>query len=173
MMPSEYSTAPPRATGRGPRRSWIRPPTRLPMKIVPIANSNGSTAWVLLQPNCSCSGTLKTLHAYTAPSASWTSTAAMTIYHRPRVGPRSVACAMPGLLGGSRVSGIRSFGTPPQPLTLGNDRVLRVLGGGDTAVEDAEPGRHRRGEQRQAGQRGDHSAAPAQPGARDAERGQR
>jgi len=34
-----------------------------PMKIVPIATSNGSTASALLQPNCSCSGALKTLHA--------------------------------------------------------------------------------------------------------------
>jgi hypothetical protein len=41
----------------------MRPPIRLPMKIVPIATSNGSTAWVLLHPNWSWSGPLKTLQA--------------------------------------------------------------------------------------------------------------
>ena len=56
------------------------------MKIVPIATSNGSTASALLQPNSCCSGLLNTLHAYTAPSASWTSTAATTRPHRLRVG---------------------------------------------------------------------------------------
>src|SRR3712207_4146129 len=67
----------------------MRPPIRLPMKIVPIATSNGSTASALLQPNWSCKGLLKTLQAYTAPRASCTRTAAMTIHHRPRVGSRS------------------------------------------------------------------------------------
>jgi hypothetical protein len=70
MTPTEYRTTPPSATGRGPRRSWIRPPIRLPMKIVPITTSNGSTASDLDQPNWPCNGLLNTLHAYTAPSAS-------------------------------------------------------------------------------------------------------
>ena len=33
------------------------------MKIVPIAASNGSTAWLLLHPNSVCKGLLNTLHA--------------------------------------------------------------------------------------------------------------
>src|SRR3954452_5758711 len=59
---------------------------KVPMKMVPIATSKGITTSLLLQPNWPCRGLLNTLHAYTAPIASCTSTAATTMPHRPLVG---------------------------------------------------------------------------------------
>src|SRR3982751_961850 len=142
------------------------------MKMVPITTSNGSTASALDQPNWPCSGLLNTLHAYTAPSASWTRTAATTIHHRPRVGSRSMvesgvrelAVAISASLYLPSETGRRRslllvpldavIDTFRQTLPLRHHRVLRILGRRDAALEDAEPGQQRGRQQRQAGERG-------------------
>jgi hypothetical protein len=49
--PMLYRTPPVSATTRGPRRSWMRPPMKLPRKIIPMATSKGTVAWAFDQPN--------------------------------------------------------------------------------------------------------------------------
>src|SRR2546429_3751709 len=140
---------------------------KLPMKMVPMATSNGSTTSVLLHPNWPCSGLLNTLHAYTAPSASWTSTAAMTMPHRPFVGAvLEVAMVGPPSRG-------LAAGLTVEPVALRYDGVLRILRRGDAGFEDAEPGGDRGRQQRRAGQCGKQPAAPAEQCAGHASRGQR
>jgi hypothetical protein len=74
------------ATVRGPFASWILPPMNVPTKIIPIVTENGSAAADLLRWNTlsgRCRALEKTLHAYTPPSASCSSTPAAAIVHRP------------------------------------------------------------------------------------------
>src|ERR1700756_4462119 len=82
-------TPPARATVRGPLASWIRPPMKVPMKIMPIETENGRAASDLLSAKSlpvACKAFEKTLQEYTAPSASCSSTAATTSPQRGRVG---------------------------------------------------------------------------------------
>src|SRR5919109_1206623 len=95
----------------------MRPPTKVPKKIIAMVTENGSAASDFDRSKALvsfCRALEKTLQAYTAPSASCSSTAAPAMNQRPRVGLSVGVAAI-----------LAPFGMAPPRLTAPEVRYLR------------------------------------------------